>query len=387
MPATRAGPVGIEGVPRSVGRRSAAVWLAAGAWGAGAGCSKPQPLRIGFLGGLSGRVADLGIGGRNGAQLAVDEVNATGGIDGRPLELVVRDDEQSADVALRRLTELVDAGVSLVIGPMTSSVAVALAPLASVRGVVLISPTAATHELSGKADGFFRVISDAPGGAAQHAAYLFSLGHRSIAVAADHQNKAFTESWTKAALGRFTELGGRVALDLAFQSRPGLNYSDIAQQLAQAGADVVLFVASAADSAVLMQQLRRRDPRALFATSSWAGTEQLIALGGRAVEGTIVPQYYDRASAAPAYRRFVDLFAKRFGDAPGYPAVNGWDAVMLGVEALRRTAQGKPLLDAVRTLRSHAGLQRKLILDEYGDSNAPLYLTRIQNGQFVLIDE
>lgn len=380
----RAARVPFDGLPPSASRRAVLAWLGlAASLGA---CGNRRPVRIGFLGGLSGRVADLGIGGRNGAQLAVDDVNAAGGIGGRPLELVVRDDEHSADVAQRRLNELADAGVSLVVGPMTSSVAVAIAPLASARGVVLISPTAATHELSGKADAFFRVIGDATGGAAQQVEYLYALGRRSIALAADHQNKAFTESWSQAALQRFTALGGRVALSLAFQSTPGLDYSDIAQQLAGSGADVVLVVASAADTAVVLQQLRRLDANVQFATSSWAGTEQLIALGGRAVEGTIVPQYFDRASSAPAYRRFADRYRQRFGDEPGYPAVNGWDAVMLGVEALRRAGEGAPLIDAMRALRSHAGLQRELILNEYGDSKAAMFLTRIERGRFVLID-
>ena len=55
-------------------------------------CQKPEPIRIGFVGGLSGRVADLGGAGRNGVQLALEQRNAAGGINGRSVELVVRDD-------------------------------------------------------------------------------------------------------------------------------------------------------------------------------------------------------------------------------------------------------------------------------------------------------
>ena len=56
------------------------------------GCGPREPVRVGFLGGLSGRVADLGEAGRNGAQIAVEEVNRAGGIDGRQIQLIVRDD-------------------------------------------------------------------------------------------------------------------------------------------------------------------------------------------------------------------------------------------------------------------------------------------------------
>ena len=346
------------------------------------GCGKPEPLRIGFLGSLSGRVADLGIGGRNGAQLAVDDLNAAGGIAGRQVELRVRDDEQNADVARRRLLELAAAGVRLVIGPMTSSVAIAVAPLAQERGLVLVSPTVTTHELSGKADAFFRVVSDAPRGAAQQAQFLFDQGLRSIATLADDQNRAFARSWVESAQRRFVALGGRVLLDLHFESRPGVQYAELAAALADAHADVVLLAASAADSALLMQQIRRRDARVALATSPWAGTEQLLQMGGRAVEGAIVPQYYDRDSQAAAYQQFVVRFRQRFGEAPGFPAVTGYDALMLGAEALRRRQGEAPLIEAMRTVRRHAGLQGELVLDEHGDSASPLYLTRVRDGQF-----
>jgi branched-chain amino acid transport system substrate-binding protein len=62
-------------------------------------CTPPEPVRIGFLGGLSGRVADLGIGGRNGAILAVEMRNQHGGIKGRPIELIAEDDQQDAEIA------------------------------------------------------------------------------------------------------------------------------------------------------------------------------------------------------------------------------------------------------------------------------------------------
>ena len=64
-----------------------------------AACAPPEPLRLGFVGGLSGRVADLGIEGRNGAMLAVEQRNKLGGVNGRQVELVVEDDQQNVDAA------------------------------------------------------------------------------------------------------------------------------------------------------------------------------------------------------------------------------------------------------------------------------------------------
>lgn len=64
-----------------------------------AGCSPPKPLRIGFLGGLSGRAADLGVSGRNGVTIAIELRNQAGGIKGRMVKLLAEDDQQDAKVA------------------------------------------------------------------------------------------------------------------------------------------------------------------------------------------------------------------------------------------------------------------------------------------------
>ncbi|HWT16306.1 MAG TPA: ABC transporter substrate-binding protein, partial [Patescibacteria group bacterium] len=94
------------------------------------GCGPREPVRVGFLGGLSGRVADLGESGRNGAQIAVEEVNRAGGIGGRQVELIVRDDAQNPEKAISAINELIGARVEAIVGPMTSAMAEVVLPIA-----------------------------------------------------------------------------------------------------------------------------------------------------------------------------------------------------------------------------------------------------------------
>ena len=85
-----------------------------GALGAGllaGGCQWHAPWRVGFIGGLSGRFADLGSDGRNGAMLAVEQCNAAGGVSGHPIELVVTDDAHDATQAKRAFAALIEAEV------------------------------------------------------------------------------------------------------------------------------------------------------------------------------------------------------------------------------------------------------------------------------------
>lgn len=93
------------------------------------GCGAKRSFRIGFIATLSGRVAYMGIAGRDAVQLAVDQCNDTGGIHGRRVELIIKDDQQRDDVAVKVVQALTNADVDAIIGPMTSNTAMAITPI------------------------------------------------------------------------------------------------------------------------------------------------------------------------------------------------------------------------------------------------------------------
>jgi branched-chain amino acid transport system substrate-binding protein len=349
-----------------------------------AGCGRQEPLRIGYIGSVSGRTSDLGIGARNGTQLAVDDLNAADGIAGRTLELLTRDDEQNAELARRRLSELYALGVEFVIGPVTSTMGAALLPVVNQRRIPMISPLAGANELSGRDDAFFRVVSDTAASALQQAEALLARGLRSVVTVADTRNPVFTRSWTESASARFTAGGGAVRESLGFEPAPGLHYLEVAQRIAGSGADAAIIVASAADSAVLVQQVRRLRPPMFIALSAWAGTEEFPTLGGPAFDGVLVTQFFDRFNATPRWLDFVARYRARFGDVPGYAAMNGYDALQMGATAVR-TAGADGLLASLRRVRELDGLQRSLRFDAFGDCLAPTYLTEVRGGRYVAV--
>ncbi len=347
-------------------------------------CTARAPLRVGFLGGLSGRIADLGIGGRNGTELAVEEINASGGIDGRPIELMPRDDEQDAEVARRQAAGLFDAGIACLIGPMTSQMAAAILPLAEQRGVPVVSPLAGANELSRRRDGFFRVVSDAATSARQLGRAMYRRGLRRVVPVTDIGNATFTRGWNTALAEQFVADGGSALPALEYVAGPGVRFVELAQRVAASDADAMAIAASAADSAVLVQQVRRLRPGFAAGLSVWAGTEELPRLGGAALDGVLVTQFFDRFSTAPRWLEFVARYRPRFGDDPGYTALNGHDAMQLAATALR-AAGSEGLLAALREVRQIDGLQRRLTFDEFGDCLAPPYLTELRDGRYAAV--
>jgi branched-chain amino acid transport system substrate-binding protein len=100
-------------------------------------CDRDKPATLAFVGETTGRASDLGTSGRNGAILAVETINAAGGIKGKPVTLLIRDDQQNPATAGPIMSELANSGVDAIIGPMTSSMALAMTPFANSSETVL----------------------------------------------------------------------------------------------------------------------------------------------------------------------------------------------------------------------------------------------------------
>lgn len=350
-----------------------------------AGCGEKEPLRLGFLGGTSGRVADLGISGRNGAQLAIELANQNGGINGRQVELIVRDDEQNPEVARQRFRELVAAGVTAVVGPMTSGVAVAILPLVEENKLLTVSPTATANELGGRDDHFFRVIDATRSYASLSARYQYEvLGLRSVAVAYDQRNKAYSESWSGDFRHSFEQLGGKVLSYQAFDSGDESGLATVAEQALRARPDGVVMVANSVDAALLAQHLRRRSPKIRLATSEWAATERFIELAGSAAEGVVLAQFFDRSSVLPSYLEFHRKYLERFGEAPGFGSVTSFDATRLLLESLSRHPRQSPR-EAVLAIRKFSGVQSPIEIDTNGDTRRNVFVTVVRDGKFVVV--
>lgn len=351
-----------------------------------AACTK-EPVRVGFLGGISGRVADLGVAGRNGAILAAEQANAAGGVNGREVELVTRDDGQDPDTARNAVAELIGRKVELIVGPMTSSIAVAVLPQIERSGTVLLSPTVTATALTGKDDNFLRVIDDTSLYASKSARYqIGKLGHRSVAAIYDQSNAAYSESWLRDFVREFERLGGKVLSTRTFGSGTGSSFSELARETLAARPEVVLVIANAMDAALICQQVRRINPREPLAASEWASTERFIELAGVAAEGAVVSQFIDRNDRSPRYQAFVAAYRQRFGQEPGFAGLAGYDAARVAIEAYRRRKPGVSLKQTIIDLGDFEGTQQRIRIDHFGDATRASYMTQVRGGSYQTLE-
>lgn len=352
-----------------------------------AGCEKKEPLKIGFVGGLSGRVADLGIAGRNGAIMAIEERNLEGGIGKRRIELIVKDDQQDPAVARQVVEELIDQDVVAIIGHMTSAMSVTTVPLVNKKHLVMISPTTTTTQLSGLDDYFFRVIDTTEDYAQRGAEFFYrQQGVRKIGVIYDLNNEAYSVSYLNSFRAPYEKLGGTLVNVQAFSSGESVSYLSLIEQTLSPGIEGLLIISSALDAALLCQQLRKTQPELPVIVSEWSATEQFISMGGQAVEGVYAHQYFDRDRQDPRYLAFRQTYIARFDEEPGFASVGGYDAASVVIEALEREADPQKLKESILAIGSFAGLQDTIRFDAFGDTSRQTHLSVVRNGRFVTRD-
>lgn len=346
------------------------------------GCGPKEPIRIGFIGELTGNSADLGEAGRNGAMLAIEQANQTGGINGHRIELLARDTGSTPETAVKAADELLDAKVVAIIGPMTTSMAKALMPRMDAAQVPMVSPTASAVTLSGLDDHLFRINWTTRDNAHLYAKLCLERGYRRLAAAANENNRAFSENWMQELKLAFEQGGGQIVDTLYFDSGAESQLPMI-EKLLGTRPDALVFAANAGDSARLAQQTRKLDKNIPLIAAEWAGTDQLIELGGSSVEGLVVVLQFNADDQSPRFFDFRQRYAKRFGRAPAFASVLAHDAATVLIDALARRSGDMPLKKNLIDLGPFQGLQETIHFDANGDTRRSATIATVNNGRFV----
>ncbi len=352
------------------------------------GCKEPEPIRIGFLGELTTRAAGLSTSGRDGFLLAIEEINARGGINNRKVEALVQDTHMHKATALNAVRSLVESKVSAIIGPMTSQTAVTVVPEINRARIPMVSPTVSTNKLNGLDDYFFRVYYTNAQAAALLAGALSSQEDISqIAAIYDLGNSAYTEDWVRHFQEVLEQSGGSLVAKVPFDLRSDTLFLDLATEVIEAKPQGILILANAVDTAMICQQLAKLGNGLPRYATGWSYSDDLIQFGGKSVEGLHIIQSANLQNPSPTMQRFVEAYQERFRSSPNFPALHAYDATRMILAVLEKTTDPQAIREELLKVKNFKGLQSDLSLDRYGDLKHPLlHLAHITNGQFVITE-
>lgn len=345
-----------------------------------------SPYRVGFSSTLSGSESSFGIDIRDGALLAVEDLNARDG--GMPIELIIRDDRGSPSAALANNREFAEMGIEAVIGHATSSVATVVLPFLESRDMVFVGASISSPAFTGRDDALFRVATTSRVEAVLLARYLAETrGAETIAAIYDGSNVAYARPFYEDFKREYERTGGRVADPIVYTSDDE-RYDQLVRRAIDSAPDVtgLFLITNPIHSAALSQLYRQRVPDGQIISSRWANNPDLISYGGRAVDGILFADMYDFRDPSGGHVAFIGRYRARFGSTPSFVAMLSYETVLYLYAALEHRDAGESLHSALSRVRSIEGIQRTVRFNRYGDAVRPSYVTTVVDGMFTTLD-
>jgi branched-chain amino acid transport system substrate-binding protein len=342
-----------------------------------------DPIRIGLAGSLSDPV---GVPMKYAAELAVEEINAKGGIDGRRLELVQRDDYADPDSAVFVATDLYEAGVSAVIGHIFSGMTLAAAPVYNGGSdpVAAISPSSSSPDISTAGDYTFRICpSDLAHGAALARWVHDTLGLDRGAVL--YLNDQYGRGVRQTFVRDFLRRGGVLqSIDPYLGDSPHVGpYLDRLAKLGRTG-----FLVVAGNRGEAEEILRAARARGLMMPILGGDGLEGIEAAGSLAEGVYLSSAYLPTLATPANQAFIRAYRRKFPSAglPNQPAAATYDAVYLlrqvfALAGSKRDAVRRELARVGSGSPAFRGVTGTVAFDSRGDvPNQSVYIGVVHSG-------
>jgi branched-chain amino acid transport system substrate-binding protein len=353
-------------------------------------CEKVEPIKIGFSATLTGSGGEFGTRCRNAAQFAVDEINNKGGIKGRPILLISKDDKNDPEAARKADRELIEEGVVAIIGHPTSSMSLASISLINEKKMLMISPIASAPELTGIDDYFIRVIPDNRDVSRQHALYVHhALKAKNVACVIDLSNEGFTMTYFDNFKTVLESLGEAAVHAVKYSTGPNADYGNLVDKLLSFNPDCVFIITNALDAAAICQHLAKREYVKSVTIQGWALAEEFITNSGKSSEGVIVPIFLDLNSSQKEYLSFKERFTKFYKGKRQWGEILTYETVMVLRDALMKveTYSSDELKKKILEQKTFHGLQKDFSIDAYGDGKRDVFWLKVIDSQFKSIRE
>jgi branched-chain amino acid transport system substrate-binding protein len=339
-------------------------------------------VRIGVFMSLTGTTANFGISSTNAIKMAADEVNATGGINGKQVELLVQDDRSDASEAATIVTKFVTQDqVHAILGEVTSSKTIAAAPIAQNAKIPMLTPSATNPEVTKKGNFIFRscFIDPVQGAAiAQFAAR--TLGAKRAAILVDRKND-YSTGLEKVINATFSRLGGTMVATQSYQEGDQ-DFNAQLTSLKGSNPEVIFVPGYYNDVGLIAKQARGQGITVpLIGGDGW-DSAKLYEIGGTALNGCFFTNHYSPFDADPKVQKFVADYKARYGAVPDALAATAYDAAKIMFDAIKRanSLDGNAIRDALAATKEFPGVTGNVTFNENRDAVKPIVMIEIKDG-------
>lgn len=350
------------------------------------GCAKKEEkeIKIGAIFALTGDAAMYGERAKRGVELALEEINKED-VRGRKINIVYEDsqgDSQKAVSAFQKLVELNK--VKFIIGPLSSSEVLSIAPIAEKKKVIILTPTSSAPQITDAGDYIFRnCMSDLFDGAVLAEFVFKELQKKKAGII--YINNDFGIGLKESFKKRFSLLTGKIIIEESFERRD----TDFRTQLSRIKAKNpdVLFLIGYAEMGQILKQAKELGLKSQIVSFSSFEQPDIIEVAGDAAEGVYYTfQGFDSESEEEVVKNFTAKYKQQYNEDPDIFAALSYDALKIYAEALKEG--GFNVEDVKRDLygiKDFVGVTGKTSFDKNGDVIKPIGIKMVKNGKFVWV--
>ncbi len=344
--------------------------------------SAADPILIGHYGSLTGSEATFGQSTSNGIKLAIKEFNATGGLNGRLIELKEYDTKGDPKEAGTVVTRLCTSDkVVAVLGEVASGLSLAGAPVCQQHGVPMISPSSTNPRVTKVGDMIFRVCFIDPFQGYVCAKFAFDTRKAKKVATLYDQGAPYSDGLSKEFKKAFVKLGGAVPTEQRYKAGD----TDFTAQLTAirgANPDMIFvpgYYTDVANIAVQARKLGLTCP--LLGGDGW-DSEQLAKIAGSNIEGSFYSNHYAPQDPAPQIQDFIKKYKADYGAIPDGLAALGYDAANLLFQSMKRakSLSGNDLRDAIAATKDFTGVTGKISIDAERNAVKPAVIVEMKGG-------
>jgi branched-chain amino acid transport system substrate-binding protein len=346
-------------------------------------------IKIGEFASMTGKEATFGQFSHKGTLLAIEEVNAAGGVLGKKIELLLEDNQSKPGESATIVKKFISRDkVVAVLGEIVSSRTLEAAPICQTAKIPLVSPGATAPEVTTKGDYIFRACFIDPFVGTITAKFARDTLKVRRAAILSSVSSAQSVGLAKFFRERFAAEGGTIVADQKF-SEGDKDFRAQLTAIRAAGVEGVFIPAYYTEAALICKQARELGLTVpLLGTDGWESSE-FLSIGGAAVEGCYLVTHYSPENRSPLVAGFHERFQKRWGTASNALCALGYDSAMMLVDAIRRagTTDGPKLRDALAATKNFPGAAGTISLDAQRNPTKSAVVLTVKNGKFAFLQD
>lgn len=349
-------------------------------------------VKIGLNLELSGPVGEYGILTKTGIELAVEEINKTGGVlNGLKLEALKVDNMSNALEAASAQERLIKEGIVASIGPLTSRNTFSAGDVAMEYHVPLITcsatnPNVTVDESTGLVKNYvFRSCFIDPYQGTAAAKFIYNtLGIKKAAIMED-VNSDYSKNIINDFKSTYNTLGGQIVSD-TFYSTGENHYSSQLEKIKSCGAEVIFLPGYYNDVAVIVRSAREMDMDIpIVGCDGWDSPNLAVMAGADNLNNTFFTNHFSIDDQDPIVQAFVTSYQNKYGEKPSAFAALGYEAAYLIADAINRAGDTNPenIKNALANTKGLMGLMGSLTIDQYHNPTKDVFILENINGKAV----